>query len=81
MAVIYTFAKMADMHLCYFCAHGNACEAFHLYKKKFPGCLIPDAGMFTIIHQNLRARDAFVLPHMIEGDPEQCLLQIWKIET
>jgi hypothetical protein len=60
MAANYTFAELADMHLCYGRAHGNACEACHLYDEQFPRCLIPDASMFTSIYKNLRERDSFV---------------------
>jgi hypothetical protein len=50
MAANYTFAEMADILLCYGSAHGNAHEAHHLYEELFPGCIIPDALMFTTIH-------------------------------
>jgi hypothetical protein len=46
MAAHYTFAEMADMHLCYGHAYETCCQ----YQKQFFGCLILDARMFTNIH-------------------------------
>jgi hypothetical protein len=70
MAANYTFTEMADMHLCYGCAHGNAREARHLYKEQFPGCFPPDARMFTSIHQTSRERGTFVPPTHDQGRPK-----------
>jgi hypothetical protein len=69
---------MADMHLCYGRAHGNAREA---YEEQFPGRLIPDARMFTSIHRSLMEKGKFIPATNGREDPEQCVLQIWKMES
>jgi hypothetical protein len=51
---------MADMHLCYGRAHGNAREARRLFDKQFPGRLIPDARMFISIHRNFKESGTFI---------------------
>jgi hypothetical protein len=78
MAANYRFAEMAGKLLCYGREHGNVRR---LYEEKFPGRLIPDARMFTSNHRNLKERVYLSLHHVIEREPEQCVLRIWKTES
>ena len=56
----YTFAEMADIHLFYGRANGNAHEARRLYQETFPNRRLPCSRTFWRIAQRLRERGKFV---------------------
>ena len=43
--------ELADMHMVYGAAHGNAREAVRLYQERFPNRYLPGHEMFTAIHR------------------------------
>ena len=48
-----TNADMADMHMAYGAANGNAREAARIYQQRFPNRYHPDHRVFTRIHTRL----------------------------
>ena len=53
MAHNLTNGELADMHMAYGAAHGNAREAVRLYQEMFPIRYLPGHEMFTAIHCRL----------------------------
>jgi len=54
-----TFAELADMHLAYGAAVGNAEEARRIYHERFPNRRLPGAHMFVNNDQRLRDTGSF----------------------
>lgn len=63
--------EMADMHLTYGEARGNAREAARIYEDRFPGRIVPDPRTFTAIHQRLRETGSFVVARPNAGRPRE----------
>ena len=51
---LLTNAEMADKHLTYGAANGNARQAARLFQERFPNRYIPGHRMFSNLHQRLR---------------------------
>lgn len=51
--VNYTNAEMADMHLAYGAANGNARRARRIYQERYPNRRVPSHPTFTRIHRTL----------------------------
>lgn len=63
-----TFAELADMHLMYGLAQGNATEARNLYAIKFPGRYVPDRRSFQNVDRMLRETGKLT-QHRLGGRP------------
>ena len=55
----YTNIELADMHLTYGVAQGNARNAVRMYRDKFPNRHIPGNRFFTNLHMRLRETGSF----------------------
>ena len=64
--------ELADMHLVYGEARGNAREAVRIYADRFPHRNIPDSRTFTAIHLRLRETGS-VRPR--QRDPQREIVQ------
>lgn len=53
LEMVYTNAELAEMHLIYGEAHGNALEASRIYHQRFPNRRQVDRRLFSRIHQRL----------------------------
>jgi hypothetical protein len=62
-----TNAEMADMHLAYGAANGNARQAARTYQDRFPNRYIPGHRMFTNLHQRLRDNGRFEINRVNAG--------------
>ena len=51
--------ELADMHLAYGAANGNAREAARLYQERFPNRYLAGHRMFMAIHRRLREHGSF----------------------
>lgn len=71
----FTNEQMADMHLVYGEAQGNAREAVRIYTDRFPDRIVPDSRTFTAIHRRLRETGSLTVARPNAGreriDPEQ----------
>ena len=61
--------ELADMHMVYGAAHGNAREAVRLYQERFPNRYLPGHEMFTAIHRRLREHGSFRVDRRAYGRP------------
>jgi hypothetical protein len=61
--------ELAEMHMVYGEAHGNAKKAVRLYQKRFPNRHLPDHRMFTAIHRRLREHGSFHVDRGAYGRP------------
>ena len=59
MAHNLTNEELADMHMVYGAADGNARAAVRLYQERFPNRYLPGHEMFTAIHGRLREHGSF----------------------
>ena len=50
----FSNVELADMHLCYGEARGNAVRGKQIYENKFPNRHQPDRRLFTSLHTRLR---------------------------
>lgn len=57
----FTFPELADIHLAYGAANGNAVEARRLYAERHPGRHLPDRRLFSTVHQRLRDTGSLVV--------------------
>lgn len=57
----FTNAEMADMHLVYGAACGNARRAWRMYSERFPGRAVPNPRYFTTLHMRLRDSGSFAI--------------------
>ena len=69
MAAQLSNAELADMHLAYGAANGNARQAARLYQERFPNRYLPGHRMFTSIHRRLRERGSFTGRMTVAGRP------------
>ena len=54
-----TFPELADIHLAYGAANGNAVEARRLYAERYPGRHLPDRRFFISVDRRLRETGSF----------------------
>ena len=69
MAAQLSNAELADMHLAYGAANGNARQAARLYQERFPNRYLPGHRMFTAIHRRLREHGSFTGRMAMAGRP------------
>lgn len=50
----FTFAELADMHLCYGAANSNALAARRLYAQRFPQRVLPSHVLFANVDRRIR---------------------------
>lgn len=59
----FTWAELADMHLAYGAAEGNAVAAEALYVRRFPGREVPDRRFFQTVDRRLRETGNLKVSH------------------
>lgn len=69
--------ELADMHMVYGEARGNAREAVRLYQERFPNRYLPGHRMFTAIHRRLRENGRF---DVVRGPYDRARLRLDDIE-
>ena len=65
----FTNAELADMHLMYGAAAGNASRAAQLYRERFPNREVPGHRFFTNLHRRLRETGSFRVNRLETGRP------------
>ena len=65
----FTFVELADMHLAYGAALGNALEAQRLYHERYPNRRLPSRPMFTSVAQRLRGNATSLSALLGSGRP------------
>lgn len=63
--------EMAEMHLAYGEARGNAREAARIYNDRFPGRIVADPRTFTAMHRRLRETGTFAVNRLDAGRPRR----------
>lgn len=63
-----TFPELADVHLAYGAAGGNALAAQRLYRERHPGRDVPHRTVFVNVHFALRERGSFQVSASIQID-------------
>jgi hypothetical protein len=71
-----TNAEMADMHLAYGAADGNARRAARIYQERFPNRQVPGHRMFTNLHRRLRETGRFSANRVNAGRPRRIRLDV-----
>lgn len=83
--VRFSNEEMADMHMVYGTANGNARRAVRIYQERFPNRHLPDHRMFTALHRRLRENGSFTTnrrglgrPGRLREDMEEDVLQHFR---
>lgn len=67
----FSFTELADMHLIYGLANGNAVLARSLYEERFPNRRIPDRKLFEVLHRRLRETGQLICQRNEVGGPNK----------